>query len=87
METNFQLEVIINVLVTSFRFTYGHYTYCDSFSAEIDFNVRIWRQQTSHSDVKVNLRASRVKVKQANAVYSLLTFRGDFELLVGSVSR
>ena len=53
----FQFEIIINVLVSSFRFiriptcmlwVYGHYKYFDSYSAGIDFRRQI---QTSDSDV------------------------------------
>ena len=54
----FQFEIIINIIVSSFRFiwipmlwVYGHYNYVYSFSAGVDFrrqnltsaDVRFWR--------------------------------------------
>ena len=56
----FKFEIILNDLVRSFRiicipmlWVYDRYKYIYSFSAGLDLNleVRIWRLQTSDSDV------------------------------------
>ena len=53
-----QIETILNVLVISFRFilipmlwVYGHYNCFNSFSAGTSLHARVWRPQTSESDV------------------------------------
>ena len=54
----FQFEIIINVLVRSFRFiwipvlwVYGHYKCCTLLARGSTLDIRIWRLQTSYSDV------------------------------------
>ena len=73
MKVYFQCEIIINVLVSSFHFTwitvlwvYGHYKYCNSFRAGID--IRIWRLSMSDSDV---YRQSPRWKRLWNILYSL----------------
>ena len=72
----FQLEIIINVLIGSFWFiwipmlwVYGHYIYCDSFSAGIEF-------------IRENLRSTDVRfwlIKEVPALREL-TYFGTFIL-------
>ena len=64
----FQFEIIINVLVISFRFiwipvlcVYSHYKYVYSYSGVSTLDVRIWRLQTSDSDTKIDPHTVRVK--------------------------
>ena len=57
-ESFFQLEIILNILVSMLRFiwmpmlrVYGQFNDFYSCSTRIDFRCRIWRLQTSDSDV------------------------------------
>ena len=71
-----RFEIIINVLVSSFRFiwipmlwVYGHYQYVDSYSAESDFS----RQNLTSTDV----RFCRLKSIPALWGLTLFTLRGS----------
>ena len=66
----FQFKIVINVLVSSFRFiwipilwVYGHYKYLYSYSAEIDF--RHHRRQILTSKVDVRAVRNLLNVKYA----------------------
>ena len=71
-----QFEIIINVLVSSFRFiripmllVYGQYKYCYSYSAGIDFRRQILTTKVDPRAIRVKLLQSRRCLFDLNTIY------------------